>query len=731
MSQVSQSVLKVKSLLDEAYEIRINDLNRGIMLTNEALNLSRDINNKHLIAQCFSKLSLYNMIIGNFDLSMKQGNEALALFQEFGDEKGIADSKYNIAGLHYKTDNFHLGLIYLIDCLEIYRKLNDYHNQARVQKSLGTIYEYFGDEKSAILAYENAIEAAKMVNDLNLISNAYNPLSGIFLNQNRIEEASDTIEKSIEMKNQTGDIRGLAFALYGRAKVFVKKAEYEKAEKSFHESIEIHQKMGDKLGTGMCLHKLGALYFEWKKYDLAKEKLNQAIVFANENKIALIKFKCNYLMYSLYKEQEDRSTALEYLEIYLKEKEAVINTQTQKIIESYEAITRMERLEKEAQMQREKAEILEKKKRAAESSRVRQEFLSTMSHELRTPLNAVVTISSLLEEKYRNSDDKLLSSLKFSANNLMLIINDILDFSKLDIGKVKLEYQSTDIQAFLHNIHNAYSSLATEKGLDYNLQIQPEIAGHYLIDKTKLSQILGNLISNAIKFTDEGKVEICVSLVNKESNWDQIEFSICDTGIGIPEEFKSEIFESFSQPTSYTTKKHKGSGLGLSIVKKLVNLHGSNIEVESTVEGSRFYFQLSLKKGEITNPDTPKLLNKLEGKSVLLAEDNMINAMVAMKLLKNWKLETTHAKNGLLAVESAKAKTFDYILMDIHMPEMDGFDAAEQIKTTENINSKTPIFALTADINAQEKSKYVQYFSGFLLKPIEQDKLYSAMESYV
>jgi signal transduction histidine kinase/BarA-like signal transduction histidine kinase len=731
MPQYAHPSGKINQLLDDAYAARINDLHKSLSLTEEALAISKESGNRHLLAKCLSKLSLFNMIKGNFDLSMKQGNQAIELFQEFQDEKGIADAKYNIAGLHYKTDNFHLGLVYLIDCLEIYRKTEDYHNQARVQKSLGTIYEYFGDEKSAVLSYEQAIADARIVKDLNLESNAYNPLSGIYLNQNRIEDAADLIDKSMQMKKQTGDVRGLAFALYGLAKIYAKRAEYGRAEQTFLEANAIHEKMGEKLGTGMCFHKLGELYFSWKKYDQAKESLQKAIDFANENNIALIKYKCNYLMYALYKELGDHTTALKYLEIYLKEKEAVINTQTQKIIESYEAITRMDRLEKEAQMQREKAEILEKKNRAEESSRVKQEFLSNMSHELRTPLNAVITITSLLEEKYKNTDNQLIESLKFSSNNLLLIINDILDFSKLDLGKVKLEYQSTNLRDLLANIRNAYSSLADEKGLKLNLEIAPEVRKHFMVDKTKLSQILGNLISNAIKFTEKGNIDVCVKLVESSVMWDQIEFSVYDTGIGVAEHFKEEIFESFSQQKSYTTKKHVGSGLGLAIVKKLVNLHGSNIEVESTEgAGSRFYFQLSLKHGDTPTNALPLPIEKLAGKSVLLAEDNMINAMVALKLLRNWKLETTHAKNGVLAVDISKNQTFDYILMDIHMPEMDGFDAARLIRTTQNLNNFTPIFALTADVNAQEHTRYAEYFNGFLLKPIERDKLFKAMEDF-
>ena len=721
---------RIIALLDEAYSCRVNDLFRSIELATEALELSIKLDETTLIARSKSRLSLFHMIRGEYDRSMRFSNEAIGLFQITGDEQGIADSKFNFASIYYKTDNFHLGLIYLIDCLELYRRTEDLHSQARVQKSLGTIYEYFGDQRSAIIAYEQAIEAAQKVGDLNLESNAYNPLSGIYLNRGEIKKATEIIEKSIMMKKQTNDTRGLAFALYGKAKVHVQLKEYETAESIFKESIDIHEKMGEKLGCGMCFMKLGELYIEMEDFTRAESKIKKSIEFAEKYNIALLRFKSNYLMYQLYKMTDRPIDALKYLEIYLQQKEGVINTQTQKVIESYEAISTMERLQKEAQMQREKAEILEKKNRAEEASRIKQEFLSTMSHEIRTPLNAVITISSLLEERTSSEEIKLIESLRFSANNLLLIINDILDFSKLDLGKVHLDFAPVEFRPLLQNICNTYSSMAREKGIDLKLSIDPNVHQYYQADSTKLSQILGNLVSNAIKFTDSGNVSVYVDLINSGEERDQLNFTVKDTGLGIPPDFMDEIFDSFSQPRSFTTKKQGGSGLGLAIVKKLIDLHGSNIEVESEIgKGSRFHFQISLAKSEKPAGKSGQEVRRLEGLNVLIAEDNMINAMVSIKLLTNWGLKVTHAKNGIEVVDMANEAVFDYILMDIHMPEVDGFDATKTIRSTINPNISTPIYALTADITAHQRELFEPYFNGYLLKPIDKDKLYAALSS--
>ncbi len=714
----------VEELLEEAYKVRVRDISLSSRLVQEALDRSYANDDVVSIAKSLSMLSLFKMIQGDYETCMTLGEQAIGLFKVLKDNKGIADVKYNIAGVHYKTDNFHLGLIYLIDSLEIYQQLDDFHNIARVQKSLGTIYEYFGDEKSAMVAYQKAIDAAQKVNDLNLESNAYNPLSGIYLTQNNIEKATDLIERSVEMKKETGDIRGLAFALYGRAKVYVKLGDYALAESTFKESLAIHEEMGERLGKGMCYHKLGELYLIQEQYEKSKDMLFKALEFADTYNIVFIKFKCNFLLYQMYKDLSEPVLALKYLEIYLKEKEAVINTQTQKVIESYEAITKMERLQKESQMNREKAEILKKKNRAEESSRVKQEFLSTMSHEIRTPLNAVITITSLLKPHLNDEGSELLEALNFSSKNLLRIINDILDFNKLEVGKVSLETTSVNFSEMLNNIRNIYLPVANEKGLSLELILAESLAPYYELDETKMYQILGNLISNAIKYTNSGSVKIIVNCILRGDYRDQLEIRVEDTGNGIQEEFKAEIFESFSQPRSFTTRRDGGSGLGLAIVKKLIQLHGSNINVHTQEgEGSVFFFQLSLLKAHPELKQEEQSLEGLKDLHILLAEDNAINAMVLVKLLGNYGIQVDLAQDGQEAVTKCAHKAYDLILMDIHMPELDGFDAANSIKNTINPNQNTPIYALTADITASNFEQKPSPFTGFLLKPVEQDKL--------
>ena len=720
---------KINSLLEESYAIRINDLEKSISLTNTALLLCITPNFNDLKAKSLSQLSLYYMITGKYDESYNLSQKCNSLYEKLNDEKGIADSKYNIAGFYYRTNNFQLGVVYLIDALIIYKKHKDYHNISRCEKSLGTIYGFTGDDVKAIQSHKNAIKAAKKINDLNLESNAYNNLSGIYIKNNQIDLALEIIEKSISIKLKTKDTRGLAFAIYGRGKVFFKQKEFLEAENDFIESIEIHSKMGERLGLGMAYNKLAKLYFETNRVEKARISITKGLEICNLYNISLIKIKSLYLMYSIFKFENNGEQALHYLELYLFEKENIFNAQNFKIIENYDLLVRMKAMQKETEFQQEKNLLIAKSNKIEEAARVRQEFLSTMSHEIRTPLNAVTTIASMLSENSHIDDKMLIDSLTFSSNHLMQIINDILDFTKLDLGKMHLDFQSIHFKLYIENFWKTHQYQAQQKGIDFKLELDENLNDFYSIDATKITQILGNLVTNAVKFTDEGTVLLAIKLVQSLEEYDLILFNVTDTGIGIEKENLDQVFESFSQLKNGINRQKDGTGLGLSISKKIIELHNSEIKIKSVYgKGSTFSFELKIKKTKNTILYKKSTINhSIIGTKVLLAEDNAINAMIAKKLLSKWEIETDHAVDGLIAIEKCKLNKYDYILMDIHMPVLDGYEAAKNIRTIENLNKETPIFGLSADISAKENSEYNHYFDDFFLKPLEIEKLKAAL----
>jgi signal transduction histidine kinase/two-component SAPR family response regulator len=721
MSTLSEKQ-KVEQLLKDAYETRVSNLHQSIRTAQQALEQSLSLGDQPLIAQCYNRLSLFNMIKGEYTLSVDMANEAIRIYEAVGDEKGLADSKYNIAGTYYKTDNYHLGLVYLIDCRHIYLKYKDYHNLSRTQKSLGTIYEYFGDIKNAEKAYEQAIWAAKEVSDYNLKSNAYNPLSGIQLKKGNVEEALRIIERSIELKQLTGDVRGLAFALYGRGKVYTATGKYELAEKDFHEAMAIHEQAGEKLGMGMAYHKLGCLYMAMDRTAEARSVLLKGVDFSAAHNIVITRFKCYYRLYLICKKEGQQEQALQYLEQYLQEKERVINTQTLQIIDNYELIKQMD----ESRLEREKAELKAQKEIAEHHAGVRRDFISAVSHELHTPLNGVMSIGRMLQPGVV-PDEQMLHSLKRSAERLHHIISNMLDFSRLDSGEVSPELKELHLTAWLNQRISFFQPQAVERSvaLQFDHKLPDAI---YLADEAKLTTIADNLISNAIKFSPKGVVVVSAALVSGDSGKTRFRLSVADSGEGLTAQQREGLFTGFQFADDITTKSQEGVGLGLAIVKKLVELLKGTITVNpQSPHGTVFTIEIPLVQAAVPPPATEDHTHRLQNQHCLLAEDNDINAFVLCKLLRTWGVTADLAVNGELAVKMASEKKYGFILMDLHMPVMDGFEAARQIRSQNGLNSNTPVFAITADITAPSRTEFTCYFDEYLFKPLDFEKLERAL----
>lgn len=379
------------------------------------------------------------------------------------------------------------------------------------------------------------------------------------------------------------------------------------------------------------------------------------------------------------------------------------------------------------------------KQNAEEATLAKSRFLSTMSHEIRTPMNAVIGYTYLLmQENPKDYQLEYLKPLQFSSNHLLALINDILDFSKIEAGKIEFEFIEFDLRETIDGIMKIFALKAAEKKINLDLILPNNLPDIIQGDMVRINQILTNLVSNAVKFTEQGGVTI--ELENKHETKDKIEilFKVKDTGIGIPCEKLNNIFESFTQANSSTTRKYGGTGLGLAISKKLIELLGGNITVESkTGEGTEFSFNIEFGKSKSRRikkyygEGNEVIFESMKGVKVLIVEDNPVNAVLADKFLKKWEIETETAENGLVAIERVQEKEFDLILMDLQMPEMNGYEAALTIRGLQGSYYKNvPIIALSAEVTAEVKREVHQYgMNDSLTKPFNPSELYHSIKN--
>jgi PAS domain S-box-containing protein len=394
-------------------------------------------------------------------------------------------------------------------------------------------------------------------------------------------------------------------------------------------------------------------------------------------------------------------------------------------------------------------EKLEKSRQAAESATLAKSvFLASMSHEIRTPMNVIIGMSHLIRETELSPEQREYADMVFQSSEILLsLIEDILDFSKIEAGKIELESVDFDLEKLIRKITDLLRIKATGKGLVLDTRIAPDTPRFLKGDPNRLRQIILNLVNNAVKFTEKGKITLSVEnegvMTPVESVPDDsgvlLHFSISDTGIGIPENRLNRLFQPFSQADSSTTRKYGGTGLGLTISKRLVELMGGQISVESKPgKGSTFRFTAQFEKGaELPEPvkEVKKKTiisdSRLAGLRVLLAEDNSFNQKMALIMLKKMGISADVASNGREAVEAVKHSPYDLILMDVQMPKMDGLEAARTIRNPDSgvLNPRIPIIAMTANNTKEDREKCLAAgMNAYLSKPVNIDELLTVIK---
>jgi PAS domain S-box-containing protein len=381
-------------------------------------------------------------------------------------------------------------------------------------------------------------------------------------------------------------------------------------------------------------------------------------------------------------------------------------------------------------------QLIKSKETAEYGKKVKETFLANMSHELRTPVNGIIGLTSLLRKTdLDEQQNSMIDLLEVSSQSLLGVINDVLDISKMEAGKFSIVRSSNNLHDLVRSVYGLLKFKADEQNIEFILEIASGVPDYLMVDSLRLNQILMNLLSNAIKFTERGYVKLKISVLQKHNDQVKLKFTIEDSGIGIPEKMISKIFDSFEQAEEDTAARYGGTGLGLAIVKRLVELKGGELTVSSQIgRGSVFnfvnWYTISDKPKEKIDRRTDKTLEQFENVSILVAEDNLVNQFMLSKMLKDWGVEVEMVDNGRKVIDRLQQKDYDLILMDTHMPEMNGYEAAKAIRHDfDEPKRNIPIISLSAaSFDYEQEEAIVAGMNDVLSKPFQPQDLHSKIQ---
>jgi signal transduction histidine kinase/BarA-like signal transduction histidine kinase len=687
----------------------------------------------------YSKLAAENVKKNNYKDVLKYSQKSIDYCRKTNKTEAEAKQTFELGKIYYnlKLQN---------DAIEIFNKSIMLFNSLSKKPTKETVaaYYYLGltyiEKKKYTLAETCILKAEEIRKKLNIqeYRNRINLQKGILLIHKDNDSLAASIFSSIiaDPKNNT---LLKTEALYQTGIIEAKKRRYNLALNYFNKALELNKKTGDLYQQSTILLALSTTYDKQldktAAYTYLKRYLNlkESIILANDEKLGIndyeafkesqrIQDKLQKDKEKTEKEHTDKfSRLISILAI------AIISILSLLSLSLYK--NNIIRNQTNSLLKEKNNELIAAKNKAEEASRARSEFLSTVSHELRTPLNAINGITHLLiEENPKKSQMNYLNSLQFSGNYLTNFINDILEINKIDSNKLEIEYISFNLKQLLTDIQNSLKEIASINSNKFVLKIDPNIPENLIGDPTKLSQIFMNLINNALKFTNNGTVSVNARLRNYKNENAAVYFQIIDTGIGIPEDKLKTVFKSFSQGSVEINRKFGGTGLGLTIVKKLVRILGGRIVVKSVVgKGSAFSFELNFKtdpkpvqiKSKVINYD-PEIFKK---KKILLVEDNKINQMITQKMLSRKEMECTILDNGEEAIEILKNNTYDLVLMDVHLLGINGTIATQHIR---EFDATTPIIALTAISLDENREMLISFgMTDVITKPFIPEDFYT------
>ncbi len=690
------------------------------------------------------------------------------------------DYYIELSNFNIKTNNYKFSLSFAQKAIDYAKKTKNKKAEARGFSLLGSLYFDLKKYDDAIESYYKSIAQYNTFSPTSQQAYAYYKLGLCFMEKGEYSKADTYFDKAKTIYSSIKITSAIELLNLQKAIVYKAKGQYKLAVPIFNQIIAKPDSQDIFKTKAEALYQIGKIELENNRKNLALNYLTRAYDLNALDKNMEQKSKILFSLSLVYEKLLNIDKAHKYLKEYIQLKDSISALNTKKLgSEDYaefkdgERMKTIEQMDKENKEQqkankvaklisilaialisilsllslslyknniiRNKSNLLLKEKnnelqlakeKAEKASKARAEFLSTVSHELRTPLNAINGITHLLlEEDPKESQMNYLTSLKFSGNYLLTFINEILEINRIESSAIETENINFNLKLLLGNIQHSLKELASINNNAFTIDIDESIPDFLIGDPTKLSQIFLNLVNNALKFTKNGEVKVILKTTELNEEFTAIHFEVLDTGIGIPEEKLESVFDSFSQGSIEINRKYGGTGLGLTIVKKLVDILGGKIEVESIVgKGSSFKFDLSFKigKNEIVQEKTIDYNDDiLKDKKVLLIEDNKINQMITKKMVENKGMICEVIDNGEDAIEAVKNNKYDVVLMDVHLPGINGTIATQTIRT---FDKKTKIIALTAISLNENREMLLSYgMNDVITKPFKPDEFYKAV----
>lgn len=676
---------------------KANNYKSSLAFSQKAYNFAKATNNIKGKGEAMFLLGTTYFELKKFNDAIETFNKSANSYSQLKQSTEYALCFYNLGLCYMNLEDYTKAEFYFNKAQSVYDKLKiDASTFLNLQK--GILYSNKGNNDFAYKLFSEIISKDDSNDIFKTKAEALYQLGTIEKKQNHINLAVNYFNRALLISSKDGNLDQRSKILYEISSTYDKLLDVKKA----HYFLKAHLALKDSI-SHLNNTKLDVNdYVDFKeserlkeidqmtKENLAQQRTNKFAKLISILAIALITI-LSLLSLSLYKNNIIRTKS----NVVLKEKNF------------------------ELQIAKDNAE---------KASKARAEFLSTVSHELRTPLNAINGITHILiEDNPKENQLHYLNSLKFSGNYLLTFINEILEINRIESSNIEIEYINFNIKQLLLDIKNSMTEIAANNNNRFVLEIEDQVPEILLGDPTKLSQIFINLINNALKFTKNGEVKVVVKLIETGDDYSRINFAVSDTGIGIPEDKQETIFESFSQGSIEINRKYGGTGLGLTIVKKIIDLLGGDINLKSEVGvGTTFDFELDLLNGKkeiVIEKGSLYSDEVLKDTYILVVEDNKINQMVTKKMLDKKEMKCFIIDNGEEAVEIlSKENNYDLVLMDVHLPGINGTIATQKIR---EFDSKIPIIALTA-ISLNENREMLLSFgmSDVITKPFDPENFY-------